>query len=325
MKNVIIGVDLGGTNIKASAFDSRSLECLWEHRMATQVDGGWEHVLTRILQTLEPLWQWFPREQVACVGVGVPGLLNIEEGVSYFSPNFPQWQDVPVAAWLGERLSLPVFIDNDVRVNLYGEWLQGAGRGKKNVVLLTLGTGLGSGVVMDGRVLYGATASAGEIGHMNMFREGRPCRCGSNGCLGRYVSALGMLRTLKEKLQSGQPSVILDWVDGDPERITAKMVSQAWDLGDPAAVETMTETGKLLGFGLVNVINLFNPEVVIVGGGMAASGDRLLAPARQVVETHALEIARRDCRIVTAQLGDAAGMLGAALYGKRRLDTGSRL
>ena len=325
MKEIMVGVDLGGTNIKAAAFCAQSLDRLWENRIPTQADRGWEAVLGRIVLALEPLWAQASKDRVACVGVGVPGLLDIEEGISYFSPNFPQWKDVPVAAWLKERLALPVFIDNDVRVNLYGEWLQGAGRGKRNVVLLTLGTGLGSGIVMDGHVRYGTTSSAGEIGHMNMVREGRPCKCGSSGCLGRYVSALGMLRTLWEKLQAGQPSVILDWVGGELSAITADMVSRAYDLGDPAAVETMRETGELLGFGLVNVINLFNPEVVIVGGGMAAAGERLLGPARRVVDTHALELSRQSCQIVTAQLGDAAGMLGAALYGRQRLHTGSRL
>lgn len=173
MKDYILGVDLGGTNIKAAAYRLESYEKVGEKRLPTQVEGGWEHVLGRVLAALEELLRQMPRERVLCVGMGVPGLLDIEAGVSRFSPNFPQWEDVPVAAWLGERLGLPVFIDNDVRVNLYGEWLFGAGRGLENLVLLTLGTGLGSGIVLDGRVLYGATASAGEIGHMNMFRQQR--------------------------------------------------------------------------------------------------------------------------------------------------------
>ena len=129
---------------------------------------------------------------IFCIGVGIPGLLDIETGVSIFSSKFPKWENMPVARWLSEKTGLPVYIDNDVRVNLYGEWLCGAGKHKKNIVLLTLGTGIGAGIVIDGHVLYGATASAGEIGHMNMFRPGRPCRCGSDGCLGRYVSASGL-------------------------------------------------------------------------------------------------------------------------------------
>lgn len=326
MDQFLVGVDLGGTNIKVSAYTFEDWTPVYESRVPTEAQGGWEHVMNRIYNELIKLFQTVPKGQTACVGLGIPGLLDIETGISKFSPNFPSWENVPVVDWLQERLKLPVYIDNDVRVNLYGEWYCGAGKGRNNVVLLTLGTGLGSGIVMDGRVLYGATSSAGEVGHMNMVRTGgRPCKCGSSGCLGRYVSALGLLRTLKEKLAAGTPCVIREWVGGDLEKITAKMVSDAYDTGDSVAIETMTETGELLGYGLVNVVNLFNPEIIIIGGGMAAAGDRLLQPARQVVESHALKLSREQCSVVTAQLGDSAGMLGAAIYAKQRLERGTRL
>lgn len=216
-------------------------------------------------------------------------------------------------------MKVPTYIDNDVRMNLYGEWYFGAGKGKNNIVLITLGTGLGSGVVIDGNVLYGATGSAGEIGHMNMYRSGRECRCGSSGCLGRYVSALGILRTLKEKMQGGEQSVIYDWVNDDYDKITAKMISEAFDEGVPVAINTLYETGEVLGYGLVNVINLYNPECIIIGGGMSAAGDRLLKRTREIVEKKALEISRNTCEIITSSLGDASGMLGAAIYAKNQV------
>lgn len=195
---------------------------------------------------------------------------------------------------------------------------------QKNIVLLTLGTGIGAGIVIDGHVLYGATASAGEIGHMNMFRPGRPCRCGSDGCLGRYVSASGILDTIKEKIAAGNSTIMSEWVNGNPDKITAKMISNAYDLGDQMAIDTMNETGGILGYGLVNVINLFNPEILIIGGGMSAAGERLLQPARKIVTEHALRLSREHCTIVTAQLGDSAGMLGAALYARQRFENGTR-
>lgn len=321
MEKYVVGVDLGGTNLKVSAYSFQNLVSVWEHRISTESHEGWEHVMERIYGEISRLFQEIPREEIACAGLGIPGLLDIETGISKFSPNFFSWENVPVVEWLEKRMNLPVYIDNDVRVNLYGEWYRGAGKGKKNVVLLTLGTGLGSGIVMDGRVLYGATSSAGEIGHMNMVRAGgRPCRCGSSGCLGRYVSARGLLQTLREKIEKGMSCVIQEWVDDDWNQVTAKMVSEAYDAGDVTAIEAMTETGEMLGYGLVNVINLFNPEMIIIGGGMAAAGERLLKPARNVVKNHALEIARERCSIVTAQLGDSAGMLGAAIYAKQRLE-----
>lgn len=154
---------------------------------------------------------------------------------------------------------------------------------------------------------------------MNMYRSGRPCRCGSYGCLGRYVSAIGMLRTLKEKLQNGNTSVIHDWVKGDYDKITAKMVSDAFDNDDKVAIDTFYETGELLGYGLANVINLYNPECIIIGGGMAAAGERLLKSTRKIVDTHTLQIPKNTCEIVIASLGDSSGMLGAAIYARSHI------
>lgn len=321
MDKYYIGIDLGGTNIKGSIFN-KEMKKVYEQRLLTEADKGSEHVLNRIYDLVSNMLNntGLTNVDVACMGIGVPGLLNINEGISMFSPNFAGWENVPVVKWFGERLHIKVFIDNDVRVNLYGEWYFGAGKGSNNVVLLTLGTGLGSGIVMDGHVLYGATGSAGEIGHMNMYREGRPCKCGSYGCLGRYVSALGMLRTLREKIESGHDSIICKWVKGNLSEITAKMVSEAYDLGDKVAIETLHETGEILGFGLVNVINLYNPEIIIIGGGMAAAGERLLKSARKIINSHALKIPNEKCTITTALLGDAAGMVGAAIYAKQKLE-----
>ncbi|MOA02900.1 Glucokinase [compost metagenome] len=251
--------------------------------------------------------------------MGIPGLLDPEEGLSIFSPNFPEWDNIHVVNHMKDEFDFPVFIDNDVRVNLYGEWLFGAGIGYKNVFLLTLGTGLGSGIVTDGQVLYGTTSSAGEIGHMNMYRQGRPCRCGSTGCLGRYVSAVGMVRTFTEKLDDGKTSLIQQWVGDDYSNITAHMISEAYDQGDTLAIEVLHETGVILGFGLSNVINLLNPEIIIVGGGMSAAGDRLLNSTRDTIHGHALQLSSKACKVVQAQLGGRAGMVGAAAYAKRKL------
>lgn len=316
-----IGIDLGGTNIKGCIFDE-NFNVVYEQRLSTEADKGSQHVLNRIYKLINMMLinGGLANSDITSMGIGVPGLLDINKGISMFSPNFSNWENVPIVKWFEERLHIPVFIDNDVRVNLYGEWHLGAGKGCKNVVLLTLGTGLGSGIVMDGHVLYGATGSAGEIGHMNMYREGRPCKCGSSGCLGRYVSALGMLCTLKEKIRSGRHSVICEWVHDNLSEITAKMVSEAYDLGDVVAIETLHETGEILGFGLVNVINLYNPEIIIIGGGMAAAGERLLKKTREIINSHALKIPNEKCTITTALLGDAAGMIGAAIYAKQKED-----
>lgn len=323
MKKYIVGIDLGGTNIKAAVFN-QNLELVTELRKPTEAKSGPYHVLNNIIQAIKEMLKTLniTEDSIYCMGIGIPGLLNPYEGISFFSPNFPDWENIHVVNEMKKSFPFPIFIDNDVRVNLYGEWLYGAGLNAKNVMLITLGTGLGSGVVMDGKVLYGATASAGEIGHMNMYRKGRPCKCGSSGCLGRYVSAVGMVNTFIEKLEEGKSSIVEEWINHNINNIEAHMISKAYDLGDNLAIEVMHETGEILGYGLSNAINLFNPELIIVGGGMSLAGDRLLNTVRQTIKEHSLKISGESCRVVQAKLGDSAGMIGAAAYAKNRIDNG---
>ncbi|MBD8837124.1 MULTISPECIES: ROK family protein [unclassified Paenibacillus] len=320
MRKYIIGIDLGGTNIKSAIFNLE-FQKIHERSDPTEAAKGPSHVLNRMVGIIQEMltYEGIQPESILCMGMGIPGLLDPEQGLSLFSPNFPDWENIHVVNHMINHFEFPAYIDNDVRVNLYGEWLFGAGSGYKNLILITLGTGLGSGIVNDGKVLYGTTSSAGEIGHMNMYREGRPCRCGSSGCLGRYVSAIGMVKTLTDKLEEGRSSMIMKWVKGDWTAITARMISEAYDLGDSLAVEVMHETGEILGFGLSNVINLFNPEVIIVGGGMSAAGDRLLNTVRDTVKNHALHLSSGVCHIVQAKLGGQAGMIGAAAYAKNKM------
>ncbi|BAP84675.1 hypothetical protein LOOC260_100960 [Paucilactobacillus hokkaidonensis JCM 18461] len=316
---MFIGIDLGGTNIKVGLFDDQlqHVDELWR---ATQSELNSATVISNMIATVQDLLvqNQIQASTIQAIGIGVPGLLDIDAGVSKFSPNFMNWQDVPIKEIFENQFHVPVFIDNDVRVNLYGEWQFGAGVGQQNLLMVTLGTGLGSGVVMDGRVLYGATASAGELGHMNMYRHGRPCACGSTGCLGRYVSARGIVKTAQEKLASGTTSILTDWTHDDPSKITAKMLSQADEQHDQLAHTVWQETGALLGYGLANAINLYNPAMIIIGGGVANAGERLFTPTKQVVQAHGLKIAVAACQIVTAKLGDRAGMVGAAIMAQRR-------
>ncbi|MBR2566314.1 MAG: ROK family protein [Paenibacillus sp.] len=321
MSKYMIGIDLGGTNIKSAIFNMEFEKIHERSDYPTEAIKGPDHVLNKIVKISQEmmLYEGIDAASIFSMGIGVPGLLNPESGLSIFSPNFPQWENIHIVHYMKRHFDFPIFIDNDVRVNLYGEWLFGAGIGCLNVVLITLGTGLGSGIVHEGKVVYGSTSSAGEIGHMNMYREGRACRCGSSGCLGRYVSAIGMVRTLTDKLNEGRASIIEDWVKGDQSKITARMISEAYDLGDSLAVEVMHETGEILGFGLANVINLINPEMIIVGGGMSAAGERLLHTVRDTVNKHSLQLSSDACTIVQAKLGGQAGMIGAAAYAKHKL------
>lgn len=319
MKSYIIGIDLGGTNIK-SALLKTDCTIVCERTDPTEAAKGPAHVLHTIKKIVNEMMEQegISQQAIKCMGLGIPGLLDKEKGISIFSPNFPMWRNVHVVEEMNRNFYFPVYIDNDVRVNMYGEWLYGAGVGYNNLFLATIGTGLGGAIVHQGEMIYGTTSSAGEIGHMNMYREGRPCRCGSSGCLGRYVSAIGMVRTFMDKLEQGRTSEVQQWINGDNNQITAEMLSRAYDMQDPLAIEVLHETGDLLGYGLTNVINLLNPQIIIIGGGVSAAGDRLLDPARQTIANHALSLSKQVCTIVQGKLGHRAGMIGAAAYANRR-------
>ncbi len=310
-----IGIDLGGTNLKSSLFSS-DFDWLDTVILASEANKGADQVMDNIYQSIALLLDHAgaAAKDIVSIGIGVPGLLDRKTGVALFSPNFKDWKDVPVARLVEERFNIPTVIDNDVRVNLYGEWHFGAGRNKDNVVLITLGTGVGSGVVVDGHVLYGKTDSAGEIGHMNMYRKGRPCPCGSSGCLSRYVSATGILLTAQEK-RADYPKSIL----ANEKNLTTQMISEAYDQKDAFAQAIYRETGEILGFGLSNVINIYNPEILIIGGGVSKAGERLLSHTREIVAQHSLQISHKACEIVTANLSDKAGMIGAAYDGAMRV------
>lgn len=315
-----LGVDLGGTNIKVGLFDDQ-FQQIAEKRRPTESETNSDNVVANVKEAMHEVLDAHSEAQITTIGMGIPGLMDVDQGISKFSPNFANWRDVPVKQIFEQEFKRPVFIDNDVRVNLYGEWQFGAGQGKQNILMVTIGTGLGSGIVVDGHALYGITGSTGELGHMNMYRHGRPCNCGSSGCLGRYVSGRGIVKTIQEKLTAGQSSIINEWVKGDLSQIEASMLSDAYDAGDQLAKNVYQETGELLGFGLSTAINLLNPEVVIIGGGVANAGERLLEPTRKAIEQHSLEISRKACQIDLARLGDSAGMLGAAVMANRRMDS----
>ncbi|GAX05137.1 glucokinase [Secundilactobacillus pentosiphilus] len=315
-----IGIDLGGTNIKIGLLNEK-LSVQTKMKVLTESETNSQTVMANLITGVRRLLAQaqIPTEQIKAIGIGVPGQMDIKKGLSIFSPNFASWENVPVVEQLETEFHIPTYMDNDVRVNLYGEWQMGAGKGKQDVLMVTLGTGLGAAMISNGQMMYGKSNSAVELGHLNMYRHGRPCACGSSGCLGRYVSARGMVKTVQEHLAAGETSIMTDWTDGDETKLTAKMVSDAYDRQDQLAQKVMQETGEILGYGLSSAINLFNPERIIIGGGVAEAGERLLGPTKAVIVGHALKVARKVCDIVPAQLGPWAGMIGASVYASQQI------
>ncbi|MFK7693787.1 ROK family protein [Paenibacillus sp. HJGM_3] len=311
-----VGLDLGGTNIVGGLVNEHD-EVVGLEKVPTEAARGSESVLRRMAELVEGLIEThrIPRAAIEAVGAGIPGLVNPLEGVCIGAANL-QWRDVPAAARLSELLGLPVFIDNDVRAYVLGEALFGAGRGHRVVLGVTLGTGIASALIMEGRPYYGARMIAGELGHIYMEGELGVCGCGRTGCLETVASATGLTRQAREQLAAGRPS-LLAALALTPEAITAAHITEAYDRGDAVAVELMRHTGRLLGRALSYAVTLYNPDVIVVGGGVAQAGERLLAPAREELALRALGMYTEGLALKATELGDRAGVLGAAAHAAR--------
>jgi glucokinase len=222
------------------------------------------------------------------------------------------WKDYPIRDRISGLLDLPATLDNDANCATYAEWWQGAGRRATSMAGVTLGTGIGGGLILDGRLIRGASGCAGEIGHTTIDFTGRRCKCGNYGCLEAYASGPNIAARAREGIEAGDQSLLVDLVDGDLDRITAVTVYDALLQGDEHAQAVMLETAKILGAGIANVVNTFNPEVVVVVGGVTRAGEHLFTPLRSEVRRRAFDVAVQACRIVPGELGDAAGVIGAA-------------
>jgi glucokinase len=264
------------------------------------------------------------REDVIGVGIGSPGPLDLKAGIVLDAFNLG-WKDFALRDRLAEAVQLPAFLDNDANCATWGEYWQGAGRDVRNLVGVTLGTGIGGGVILDGRLVHGASASAGEIGHMTIDFTGRRCKCGNYGCLEAYASGPNIAARAREGIEAGAESILVDLVAGDLDRVTAVTVYEAILQGDAYAGEVMVETAKLLGAGIANIVNILNPEAVVIVGGVTRAGDYLFNPLRSEVRRRAFKSAERVCRIVPGELPETAGVIGAAgLFLRDRSERGGR-
>lgn len=303
----VIGVDLGGTNLRTGLLTAQG-EIIYRHKEATHVSDGWQKVVSRLVQDIQMQRQYAVQRgfTVAAVGVGAPGVIHVDEGVVVRSPNFPDWNNIPLKALLEEALAVPVVIENDANAAALGEQWRGAGQDIKSMILLTLGTGVGGGIILDSKIWHGADGMAGEIGHMTLMPEGRPCSCRNVGCLEMYASARGILQSFREcHAESGSKTRF-------NEAMTAADVYEAARTGDITALRVMKDMGTMLGIGIANLINIFNPERVVIGGGVKDAWPLFIDSVREEVTRRAFEVPARRTQIVPSLLGDDAGMVGAA-------------
>ena len=311
----VLGIDIGGTNLVVGsvAEDGSALHALDSE--PTQAEAGQSDVLDRLIilarRTIERTRQEVPGAEIIGVGVGAPGPLDTKSGVVLLTPNLG-WVNLPLRQIIHDRLGLPAALDNDANCAVLGEWWVGAARGTRHAIGLTIGTGIGGGLIFDGKLYHGAADVAGEIGHTTIDTEGRRCKCGNYGCLEAYASGPNIALRAVEELEAGAESRLRTMVEGRLDRITAQTVYEAAQQGDELALEVVNDTARFLGIGVANLLNVFNPEVVVVCGGVTLAGDHLFIPLRRETARRAFKPAVASCRIVPGELTGTAGVYGAA-------------
>ncbi|MCH7871362.1 MAG: ROK family protein [Planctomycetes bacterium] len=311
-EQLTIGLDLGGTNTEGVVL-TRGNETVIRRSMATEASGGAAHVISRLAGLVEELISagGLDKSQIAGVGIGAPGPMSFERGVILHAPNLPGWKDVALRDELRKATSLPVVLENDANAAAFGEFVAGAGESVRDMVMLTLGTGIGGGIIIDGKLLRGRYDNAGEIGHVIVERDGRPCPCGQRGCLERYASARAIAELATEAIRSSERSPLREKISRG-ETIDAADVDQAAQGGDPTAMRIWDQACRRLAIAGVMIQHMINPERIVLAGGLIGAGERLLGPVREYFQNLTWKSAADGPHFALATLGGQAGAVGAA-------------
>jgi glucokinase len=311
----VLAIDLGGTKIM-TAIISHQGQIMAKDFSPTLAGEGSEAVIARLLSAIDHLLNLknIAPSKLHAISIAAAGAIDLERGLVTSSPHLPDWHDVPLRDIVSTRYKVNTVLMNDANAAALGEHKFGAGKGVDNLILITVGTGIGGGIIINGRLYSGAGGGAGEVGHMTIDVNGPRCSCGNIGCWEMLVSGTAIAREAIARIRRGERSILTEMVGGKLEDITAEKVETAARGGDPLALEVISQAATYLGVGMVNLVNIFNPEMIIVGGGVAKMGELLLEPARQVVRERAFRLAAGAVHIVQAQLGDDGGVLGAAAF-----------
>ncbi len=310
-----IGIDVGGTNVKIALVDENG-KIIYSNSVPTYAKMGYEYTVNNIKQSIRDLMKETNKNEKSIEGIGFdfPGQIDYVNGIVKLAPNIPGWVNVPIAKMIEEEFHIPTKVDNDVRCAALGELNFGAGKGCKNFICITVGTGIGSGIVINGQLVRGASNAAGEIGHIKLqMNDGPLCGCGDYGCLEAYASGPAIVAMAQDYIKGGKAAKFRELAAVDGGEITPYHVAKAAEEGDPVAKKIFEIMGYRIGIGLTSVINLLNPEKVIIGGGVAESGELLLGPIRKTIKERAMTIAGNAVEIVPAQLGNSAGVIGASM------------
>ena len=310
----LIGVDLGGTTFSVGLVSEEG-KILKKITQKTHVENGKEDVLRRLSEAILEVSE---RETAPFVGIGSPGSIDRERGVVRFSPNFPDWKDVSLAEEIGKRTGKKVFVENDANAFVLGEKWFGAGRGYEHIVALTLGTGIGGGVITHGKLLTGKDGIGAELGHVVVEPNGPMCNCGTRGCLEAIASATAIRRFLRESYKKYSGSLVYKLAES-PEKADAKHLFDAARMGDRFALMLRDRIVDALARAIAGYIHIFNPEVVIIGGGISRAGDVLLEPLRERVPDYLMPSFLGTYQILPSPLVEDAGILGAASIIRERM------
>lgn len=315
MAKYYLGIDLGGTDTKLGILDEQG-RIIRSAKSPTHSEKGPEGVLTDIAASAKDLVV-SSGHAVKAAGMGCPGPLSSKLGLVFETPNLPGWINVPAQNILEEKLQLPVALNNDANAAAYGEWWVGAGREVDTMILFTLGTGVGGGIVLNGDLYDGPDDTAGELGHMIINFDGPQCGCGNHGCIEAYASATALRRDVKQALAEGVKTTI-HIPEGAEEDFGARVVYDAAMQGDAFAIELFRRMGYYLGIAAGTVINVFNPEMIAYGGGLSSAGDLIFQPLMETARANCFKTPGDRVRIVRATLGNDAGIIGAAGLAMKR-------
>lgn len=309
-----VGVDVGGTNVKIALIDKKG-EILFSKTVPTRAEMGYEYTIGNMKQSIKELIEEAKIDSGSLegIGFGFPGQIDCDNGIVRILPNIPGWIEVPIAQIMQKEFNVPVKVDNDVRCAALAELNYGAGIGCKNLICITVGTGIGSGLIVNGKLVRGASNAAGEIGHVKLsIYDGPICGCGDTGCMEAYASGPAIVAMAKDYIKGGKSTKFREMTNAKAE-ITPAIVSEAAKMGDVVAKRIFTIMGEYIGTGLSSVVNLLNPEKIVIGGGVADAGDLLIEPLKKTLCERAMPIQGSAVKIVPAQLGNTAGVIGASL------------
>jgi len=309
-----VGVDVGGTKILSALVDETG-KIILRNKKKTRADRGGEQVLGRIYASIDELIAQsgcFPHD-IKAIGLGVPGALDPGTGVVAFAPNLG-WRNMPLKSLVEEKYSRPIFVDNDVNVGTWAEFKLGSGIGAQYLIGMFIGTGIGGGLVFEGKMFYGKSHGAGELGHMILREKGPKCSCGNKGCFEALASRTAIARDIEKEINKGKKSVLVAEGVESAQDMKSRALAEAYSAGDPLTRKVMDKAARYIGYAIAGLTNLLSPDVVVLGGGLVeAMQASYLDKIRAVVKKHAFAPSYKGLKIRPAMLGDDAGVLGAAL------------